>query len=116
MDIQMPEVDGLSATRRIRAIGAFAALPIVAMTAHAMAGDRERSLAAGMNDHIAKPIDPDLLFRTLLAWIDPARLAARTAPPRRPRRRAARIPSCCRRSRASTGMRRWPASITSTRA
>ena len=83
MDIQMPEVDGLTATRRIRAIDSFAALPIVAMTAHAMAGDRERSLAAGMNDHIAKPIDPDHLFRTLLAWIDPARLGARTAPPPR---------------------------------
>jgi two-component system sensor histidine kinase/response regulator len=78
MDIQMPEVDGMSATRRIRANGAFAALPIVAMTAHAMAGDRERSLAAGMNDHIAKPIDPDVLFRTLLAWIDRERLVRRT--------------------------------------
>ena len=77
MDIQMREVDGLTATRRIRAIDGLQALPIVAMTAHAMAGDRERSLAAGMNDHIAKPIDPDVLFRTLLAWIDPARLAGR---------------------------------------
>ncbi|MET0981323.1 MAG: ATP-binding protein, partial [Telluria sp.] len=80
MDIQMSEVDGLSATRRIRAMEDRAALPIVAMTAYAMAGDRERSLAAGMNDHIAKPIDPDALFRTLLAWIDPARLAGRAVP------------------------------------
>jgi signal transduction histidine kinase/CheY-like chemotaxis protein len=80
MDIEMREVDGFSATRRIRAIAGLDALPIVAMTAHAMAGERERSLAAGMNDHIAKPIDPDVLFRTLLAWIDPARLAGRTAP------------------------------------
>ncbi|WP_227496581.1 hybrid sensor histidine kinase/response regulator [Massilia litorea] len=80
MDIQMREVDGLTATRRIRAIERLRALPIVAMTAHAMAGDRERSLAAGMNDHLAKPIDPDLLFRTLLAWIDPARLDGRAAP------------------------------------
>lgn len=74
MDIQMREVDGLTATRRIRAIDGLAALPIIAMTAHAMAGDRERCLAAGMNDHIAKPIDPDVLFRTLLAWIDRAPL------------------------------------------
>ena len=80
MDIQMREVDGLSATRRIRAIERLQALPIVAMTANAMAGDRERSLAAGMNDHIAKPIDPDVLFRTLMAWIDPASLAGRAAP------------------------------------
>jgi len=80
MDIQMREVDGLTATRRIRAIERLHALPIVAMTAHAMAGDRERSLAAGMNDHLAKPVDPDQLFRTLLAWIDPARLEGRAAP------------------------------------
>ena len=50
------------------------------MTAHAMAGDRENSLAAGMNDHVTKPIDPDLLFRALLKWIDPARLAGRRLP------------------------------------
>jgi len=80
MDIEMREVDGFSATRRIRAIAGLDSLPIVAMTAHAMAGERERSLAAGMNDHIAKPIDPDVLFRTLLAWIEPARLAGRIAP------------------------------------
>ena len=80
MDIQMREMDGLTATRRIRAIDGLRALPIVAMTAHAMAGDREKSLAAGMNDHITKPIDPEQLFRALLTWIDPARLAGRTAP------------------------------------
>jgi signal transduction histidine kinase/DNA-binding response OmpR family regulator/HPt (histidine-containing phosphotransfer) domain-containing protein len=80
MDIRMREVDGLTATRRIRAIERLRALPIVAMTAHAMAADRERSLAAGMNDHLAKPIDPDLLLRTLLAWIDPARLEGRAVP------------------------------------
>ena len=75
MDIAMPDVDGLQATRRIRALGNRDELPIVAMTAHAMEGDRENSLAAGMNDHINKPIDPGLLFKTLLRWIDPARLA-----------------------------------------
>lgn len=73
MDIQMPEMDGFEAARRIRANEAPSVepLPIIAMTAHAMAGDREKSLAAGMNDHVAKPIDPDQLFRTLLKWIKP---------------------------------------------
>jgi signal transduction histidine kinase/HPt (histidine-containing phosphotransfer) domain-containing protein/ActR/RegA family two-component response regulator len=79
MDVQMHELDGLSATRQIRALPRLAALPIVAMTAHAMAGDREKSLAAGMNDHLVKPIDPDLLHAALLRWI-PARPAHAPAP------------------------------------
>ena len=57
----MPELDGLSATRQVRADPRFKALPIIAMTAHAMAGDRELSLQAGMNDHLVKPINPDEL-------------------------------------------------------
>jgi signal transduction histidine kinase/CheY-like chemotaxis protein/HPt (histidine-containing phosphotransfer) domain-containing protein len=69
MDIQMPEMDGITATQTIRADSRFADLPIVAMTAHAMAGDRERSLAAGMNDHLTKPIDPDALVAALERWI-----------------------------------------------
>ena len=77
MDIAMPDIDGYAATRMIRALGDCNALPIVAMTAHAMAGDREQSLESGMNDHVTKPIDPEHLFRTLLKWIDPARLAGR---------------------------------------
>lgn len=77
MDIQMPEMDGLEATRHIRALGKsdspenhrFTDLIIIAMTAHAMIGDRDLSLLAGMNDHITKPIDPSHVFRTLKLWL-----------------------------------------------
>ncbi len=69
MDIQMPEMDGYEATRAIRQQPEFRDLPIIAMTANAMAGDREKCLEAGMNDHVAKPIDPDNLFKTLAKWI-----------------------------------------------
>ncbi len=69
MDMQMPVMDGIEATRAIRADPRFADLPIIAMTANAMASDRELCLEAGMNDHIAKPIDPDQLFGVLLRWI-----------------------------------------------
>jgi len=58
MDMQMPVMDGITATLEIRAAKRFDDLPIVAMTANTMAGDRDRCLAAGMNDHVAKPIDP----------------------------------------------------------
>jgi two-component system sensor histidine kinase/response regulator len=71
MDMQMPVMDGIEATKAIRSIPRFLSLPIVAMTANAMSSDRERCLAAGMNDHIAKPIDPDEFFRMLTRWIEP---------------------------------------------
>jgi len=71
MDIQMPVMDGLQATAEIRKDGRFDALPILAMTAHALVEERERCLAAGMKDHITKPIDPRLLISTLNRWIDP---------------------------------------------
>ena len=69
MDMQMPVMDGVEATRIIRSNPRFEHLPIIAMTANAMASDRTLCLEAGMNDHIAKPIDPDQLFSVLLQWI-----------------------------------------------
>ncbi|MDR3159108.1 MAG: response regulator [Zoogloeaceae bacterium] len=69
MDVQMPVMDGLEATRQLRAMGH--ALPIVAMTANAMPGDRERCLEAGMNDHLPKPIEPEQLRVMLLRWVRP---------------------------------------------
>ena len=71
MDMQMPVMDGLLATGRIRQNPHYAQLPIIAMTANAMPGDREICLAAGMNDHISKPVDPEAMFRTLARWIIP---------------------------------------------
>ena len=76
MDMQMPVMDGLTATRAIRTLPQFADLPVLAMTANAMAGDRERCLAAGMNDHIAKPIAPEDLWVKLLRWIKPRGVGA----------------------------------------
>jgi PAS domain S-box-containing protein len=73
MDMQMPVMDGLTATRAIRKLAGYAELPIVAMTANAMDGDRQRCLAAGMNDHVTKPIEPDELWKALLRWIKPRR-------------------------------------------
>ncbi|SHN50058.1 PAS domain-containing hybrid sensor histidine kinase/response regulator [Desulfovibrio litoralis] len=69
MDIQMPELDGLSATAKIRKNPRFEFLPIIAMTAHAMVGDKEKSLESGMNDHITKPIDANELYLTIMRWI-----------------------------------------------
>ncbi|MES2530175.1 MAG: response regulator [Pseudomonadota bacterium] len=71
MDVQMPEMDGIEATVRIRQDWTAEQLPIIAMTAHAYAAERERCLAAGMNDHIAKPVDPALLVLTLDRWLKP---------------------------------------------
>jgi two-component system, sensor histidine kinase and response regulator len=72
MDCQMPVMDGFEATSKIRADPRFAALPILAMTANAMSGDREMCLAVGMNDHIGKPVDVNNLFTTLARWIKPS--------------------------------------------
>jgi PAS domain S-box-containing protein len=69
MDMQMPVMDGVTATREIRKDERLKDLPIVAMTANAMQGDRDRCMAAGMNDHVAKPIEPEDLWKALLKWI-----------------------------------------------
>ncbi len=79
MDMQMPNLNGVDATRAIREIGLNARTPILAMTANAFEEDRQRCLDAGMNDHIAKPIDPDRLFEALLKWLTAA--AASSVPP-----------------------------------
>ena len=79
MDCQMPVLDGYKATRLIRQESAFKSLPILAMTANAMAGDKEKVLDAGMNDHIAKPISVTDMFITMARWITPANPVNATA-------------------------------------
>ena len=84
MDCQMPVMDGYEATRRLRADPALSRLPIIAMTANAMSGDRERVLAAGMADHISKPLNVGRMFATMAAWITPAPSRAGAAQPAGP--------------------------------
>jgi two-component system sensor histidine kinase/response regulator len=79
MDMQMPVMDGIAAAAAIRALPEHVSLPIIAMTASADPQDRERCLAAGMNDHVSKPIDPPVLWQTVLRWVRPQRAAARPA-------------------------------------
>jgi signal transduction histidine kinase/FixJ family two-component response regulator len=73
MDCQMPVMDGYTASRKIRQQIKYKQLPVIAMTANVMASDRHKALAAGMNDHIAKPINIDKMFTTMAKWITPAR-------------------------------------------
>jgi two-component system sensor histidine kinase/response regulator len=76
MDMQMPEMDGLGATRQLRADpGASRGTPIIAMTANAFGEDRAACLAAGMNDHVSKPVSPAALYATLMRWL-PVRAAS----------------------------------------
>ena len=72
MDLQMPEMDGFTATRLLRSDRRLQKFPIIAMTAHALVEERQRCIDAGMNDHVSKPIDPDNLFTTLLRWAKPS--------------------------------------------
>src|SRR4029434_9380989 len=71
MDLQMPEMDGYQATRKIRSDPRFASFPIIAMTAHATIEERQKCLEAGMNGHVSKPIDPSSLFDTLERFVTP---------------------------------------------
>lgn len=70
MDCQMPIMDGYDATRHIRDLGKAGQLPIIAMTANAMKGDREKALAAGMDDYLSKPLEPELMFEVMANWLD----------------------------------------------
>jgi PAS domain S-box-containing protein len=71
MDLQMPEMDGFTATKLLRKDPRLQKFPIIAMTAHALVEERQRCLDAGMDDHVSKPIDPDALFATLMRWVKP---------------------------------------------
>jgi signal transduction histidine kinase/DNA-binding response OmpR family regulator len=82
MDVQMPEMDGHTATRLLRADGRFHDMPIVAMTAHALVEERQRCMEAGMNDQVTKPIDPDALFAALRRWTKPPETDAASAAPK----------------------------------
>jgi CheY-like chemotaxis protein len=76
MDVQMPYMDGIEATRKIRSELRLTELPIIAMTAHAMTGDRERCLDAGMNDYASKPVNPATLVHTIMRYLDASAEAA----------------------------------------
>ena len=85
MDLQMPEMDGFTATKLLRRDPRLQKFPIIAMTAHALVEERQRCLDAGMNDHVSKPIDPDDLFSTLLRWAKPRpKQAVESQPPPTP--------------------------------
>jgi PAS domain S-box-containing protein len=91
MDIQMPVMDGYTATRAIRAGGYD--VPIIAMTANMLQGDREKCLEAGMNDHVGKPIELDLLRAALQRWVRPAKPVSSPRPVRAAERAPALLPS-----------------------
>ncbi len=80
MDLQMPEMDGYQATAKLRSDARFAAMPIIAMTAHATIDEKQRCLAAGMNDHISKPVDPSELLETVARYYQSARVMSASVP------------------------------------
>ncbi|MDP3876190.1 MAG: response regulator [Methylobacter sp.] len=106
MDMQMPVMDGVAATREIRNEPRFSTLPVVAMTANAMQSDREHCLAAGMNDHIAKPIEPEDLWLALLKWIKPRHTVAIATKPALQTAPDADLPFTIDRLDMTSGLRR----------
>jgi len=80
MDMQMPSMDGLEATRRLRQTALGQRLPIIALTANAFTEDRQLCLAAGMNDHLGKPVEPELLFECVRRWLTPGAVVAHAGP------------------------------------
>ena len=109
MDCQMPVMDGYTATREIRKNPAFKELPIIAMTANAMAGDREKVIEAGMSDHIAKPLNVAEMYATIAKWVKPAVAADAAAVRQQPAnsQSSSRLAGC-RRCPASTSRPAWP--------
>ena len=106
MDVQMPEMDGYQATRKIRSDPRFASFPIIAITAHATIEERQKCLEAGMNGHVSKPIDPSALFDTVERFVTPtekgeACAASGASPHYAPKRRR------CRRWLDSTSLKVW---------
>ncbi len=73
MDVMMPQMDGMEATRIIREIPQFKRLPIICLTAKAMKGDRDKCLEAGASDYITKPVDPEKLFSRIFTWLNKSR-------------------------------------------
>ncbi len=106
MDLQMPEMGGYEATRRIRQHEQWQQLPIVAMTAHAMSGDRELCLEAGMNDHLAKPIEVDDLYGALGRWLAPRETEPESTAVVRPDVVGTELPQHLPGIDVSTGLRR----------
>jgi PAS domain S-box-containing protein len=92
MDLQMPEMDGHTATSLLRADPRFKDLPIIAMTAHALVEERQRCLDVGMNDHVTKPLDPDALFAALTRWVKPRVTKEQTSPAMQGRKEDSDLP------------------------